>query len=126
MRPRKASFSGSTNGSTFRTCGSTRPGIPIPESSASWFYVFGSATLLCFILQIITGSLLAFVYVPSASEAYDSLLYLTYEQDLGWYLRAMHYWGSNFMVGAMLLHMTQVLSLWAPTSIRAKSLGCPV
>ncbi len=86
-------------------------GHPIPESAASWFYVFGSATLLCFILQIITGSLLAFVYVPSASEAYDSLLYLTYEQDLGWYLRAMHYWGSNFMVGAMLLHMTQVY-LW--------------
>jgi len=66
-------------------------GHPIPGSSASWFYVFGSATLLCFILQIVTGSLLAFVYVPSASEAYDSLLYLTYEQDLGWYLRAMHY-----------------------------------
>ena len=66
-------------------------GHPIPGSAASWFYVFGSATLLCFILQIITGSLLAFVYVPSASEAYDSLLYLTYEQDLGWYMRAMHY-----------------------------------
>ena len=83
-------------------------GHPIPKSSASWFYVFGSATLLCFILQIITGSLLAFAYVPSASEAYESLLYLTYEQDLGWFLRAMHYWGSNFMVGIMLLHMTQV------------------
>jgi ubiquinol-cytochrome c reductase cytochrome b subunit len=83
-------------------------GHPIPKSSASWFYVFGSATLLCFILQIITGSLLAFAYVPSASEAYESLLYLTYEQDLGWFMRAMHYWGSNFMVGIMLLHMTQV------------------
>ena len=67
-------------------------GHPIPQSSASWFYVFGSATLLCFILQIITGSLLAFAYVPSASEAYGSLLYLTYEQDLGWFMRAMHYW----------------------------------
>ena len=83
-------------------------GHPIPKSAASWFYVFGSATLLCFILQIVTGSLLAFVYVPSASEAYEALLYLTYEQDLGWYMRAMHYWGSNFMVGIMLLHMTQV------------------
>jgi len=83
-------------------------GHPIPKSAASWFYVFGSATLLCFILQIITGSLLAFAYVPSASEAYESLLYLTYEQDLGWFMRAMHYWGSNFMVGIMLLHMTQV------------------
>ncbi len=83
-------------------------GHPIPKNAASWFYVFGSATLLCFILQIVTGSLLAFSYVPSASEAYESLLYLTYEQDLGWFMRAMHYWGSNFMVGIMFLHMTQV------------------
>ncbi len=83
-------------------------GHPIPKSAASWFYVFGSATLLSLIIQIITGSLLAFAYVPSASEAYESLLYLTYEQDLGWFMRAMHYWGSNFMVGIMLLHMTQV------------------
>jgi hypothetical protein len=32
-------------------------GHPIPKCAASWFYVFGSATLLCLILQIITGSL---------------------------------------------------------------------
>ena len=83
-------------------------GHPIPKSSASWFYVFGSATLLCFVLQIVTGSLLAFAYVPSGEEAYPSLLYLTYEQDLGWVLRGVHYWGSNFMVAIMFLHMTQV------------------
>lgn len=83
-------------------------GHPIPKSSASWFYVFGSATLLCFILQIITGSLLAFAYVPSGSQAFETLEYLTYEQDLGWLLRGVHYWGSNFMVSIMLMHMVQV------------------
>jgi ubiquinol-cytochrome c reductase cytochrome b subunit len=83
-------------------------GHPIPKSSASWFYVFGSATLLCFMIQILTGILLALVYVPSASEAYTTLEYLTFRQELGWFLRATHYWGSNFMVGIMLLHVTQV------------------
>jgi len=83
-------------------------GHPIPKSSASWFYVFGSATLLCFMIQILTGIMLALVYVPSAAEAYTTLEYLTFKQDLGWFLRAMHYWGSNFMVGIMLLHVTQV------------------
>ena len=39
-------------------------GHHIPKSSASWFYIFGSATLLCLMLQIVTGSLLAFAYVP--------------------------------------------------------------
>src|SRR5262245_5486024 len=80
----------------------------VPASAESWFYVFGSGTLLCFILQIATGICLAFVYVPSANEAYTSLEYLNYKQHLGWFIRGMHNWGSNFMVGIMLLHMTQV------------------
>jgi len=83
-------------------------GHHVPASSGSWFYVFGSGTLLCFVLQIVTGTCLAFVYVPSASEAYTTLEYLTYQQSLGWFLRAVHNWGSNFMVAIMALHMTQV------------------
>jgi ubiquinol-cytochrome c reductase cytochrome b subunit len=80
----------------------------VPASAGSWFYVFGSATLLCFIIQIITGTCLAFVYVPSTNEAYTSLQYLNHSQYLGWYLRAVHNWGSNFMVFLMTLHMVQV------------------
>jgi ubiquinol-cytochrome c reductase cytochrome b subunit len=86
-------------------------GHPIPKSSASWFYVFGSMTLLCFTIQILTGILLALVYIPSASEAYKSLEFLNYQQELGWFLRGMHYWGSNCMVVVMFFHMTQVF-LW--------------
>src|SRR5262249_805588 len=48
-------------------------GHHVPASSASWFYVFGSGTLLCFVIQAITGVCLAFVYVPSASQSYRSL-----------------------------------------------------
>ena len=83
-------------------------GHHVPQSSGSWFYVFGSATLLCFLIQIATGIMLAMVYVPSAAEAYTTLEYLTFQQHLGWFLRGVHYWGSNFMVGIMLLHLTQV------------------
>ena len=83
-------------------------GHHVPASSGSWFYVFGSATLLCFILQIITGTLLALVYVPSTNEAWNSLQYLNHVQYLGWYLRALHNWGSNFMVALMTIHMVQV------------------
>jgi ubiquinol-cytochrome c reductase cytochrome b subunit len=83
-------------------------GHHVPANAGSWFYVFGSATLLCFIIQIVTGTCLAFVYVPSASEAWTSLQYLNQEQYLGWLLRAIHYWGGNFMVAIMTLHMIQV------------------
>jgi len=83
-------------------------GHAIPRSSASWSYVFGSATLICFVLQIVTGICLALVYVPSPNEAYASLEYLNYQQTLGWFLRAVHDWGSLFMVGLMTVHMIQV------------------
>ena len=86
-------------------------GHHVPQSAGSWFYVFGSATLLCLMMQLVTGTMLALVYVPSADEAYATLEYLTYHQTLGWFLRALHYWGSDFMVGIMCLHMTQVF-LW--------------
>jgi ubiquinol-cytochrome c reductase cytochrome b subunit len=90
------------------TAGHTAPG-----NTGSWFYVFGSGTLLCFILQIVTGVCLAFVYVPSADQAWTSLQHLNNDQYLGWFLRAIHYWGSNFMVGIMTLHMIQVFLLGA-------------
>ncbi|MDQ2844492.1 MAG: cytochrome b N-terminal domain-containing protein [Acidobacteriota bacterium] len=83
-------------------------GHEVPASAGSWFYVFGSATLLCFIIQIITGACLAFVYIPSTNEAFTSLQYLNHAQFWGWYMRAVHYWGSNFMVFIMTLHMIQV------------------
>jgi len=83
-------------------------GHTIPSSSASWWYVFGSATLVCFLLQIATGICLALVYVPSPDQAYQSLEYLDYRLTLGWFLRGVHYWGSNFMIALMTLHVIQV------------------
>jgi ubiquinol-cytochrome c reductase cytochrome b subunit len=83
-------------------------GHEVPASAGSWFYVFGSATLLCFIIQVISGSVLAFVYIPSTNEAFTSLEYLNHAQFWGWYLRGVHYWGSNFMVAIMTAHMVQV------------------
>jgi ubiquinol-cytochrome c reductase cytochrome b subunit len=81
---------------------------PVPRSTASWWYVFGSAALVVFALQFVTGILLALVYVPSAAEAWSSLQALNHDVALGWFIRAMHGWGSNFMVAIVLIHMMQV------------------
>jgi ubiquinol-cytochrome c reductase cytochrome b subunit len=81
---------------------------PVPRSTASWWYVFGSAALVVFLLQLVTGILLALIYVPSASEAWSSLQALNHDVALGWFIRAMHGWGSNFMVAIVLIHMAQV------------------
>jgi ubiquinol-cytochrome c reductase cytochrome b subunit len=84
---------------------------PIPREAAGpmgWWYVFGSASMTLLLLQILTGIGLALVYVPAADKAYDSLLYLNYEEPLGWFLRALHYYAGSGMVVLVLAHMTQV------------------
>jgi ubiquinol-cytochrome c reductase cytochrome b subunit len=84
---------------------------PIPREAAGpmgWWYVFGSASLTLLIVQILTGIGLALVYVPAADKAYDSLLYMDYQETLGWFLRALHYYAGSGMVVLVLVHMTQV------------------
>src|SRR6202161_4677435 len=85
----------------------------VPSSAISWSYVFGSATAVVLLLELVTGLCLALVYAPSADNAWQSLLYLNYQEPLGWFLRALHWWGSNFLVALMILHLLQVFVLGA-------------
>jgi len=80
---------------------------PTPSGSR-WWYVFGSSALTMLLLQIVTGICLALVYVPSAGEAWNSLDYLTYEQPLGWLIRAIHNNAATAMIVLMVAHMIQV------------------
>jgi ubiquinol-cytochrome c reductase cytochrome b subunit len=80
----------------------------VPENTSSWWYVFGSAATVLLGLQVMTGILLALVYAPSASHAWNSLQFLDHNVKLGWFLRAVHGWGSDFMVAVVLIHMAQV------------------
>lgn len=80
---------------------------PVP-TGARWWYVFGSATLTLFMVQVITGICLALVYVPAPDQAFQTLEYLNYDQYLGWLLRAIHYYAATGMVCMMFVHMTQV------------------
>jgi ubiquinol-cytochrome c reductase cytochrome b subunit len=81
---------------------------PVPRKTASWFYVFGSAALTVLGLQVVTGILLAILYVPSAGEAWNILQVLNHQVSAGWFMRALHGWGSNFMLAIVLIHMVQV------------------
>jgi ubiquinol-cytochrome c reductase cytochrome b subunit len=85
----------------------------VPENTSSWWYVFGSAATVLLGLQVVTGILLALVYTPSASHAWNSLQFLDHNVKLGWFLRAMHGWGSDFMIAVVLVHMAQVFTFGA-------------
>src|SRR5579872_1097928 len=75
---------------------------------ASYWYVFGSATLLVLTVQIITGIILTFYYSPSAPTAWESTKFI-YEQPFGTFLISLHYWGASAMIILMTLHLLQVL-----------------
>ncbi len=76
--------------------------------SAKWWYVFGSATLMFFTIQIVTGVCLGTMYAPSAAQAWESLRYIDEDVPFGWMLRALHGWSSTAMVVMMVIHMLQV------------------
>jgi ubiquinol-cytochrome c reductase cytochrome b subunit len=73
-----------------------------------WKYVFGSAVLTAFIMQVVTGIGLLTTYVPSTGGAYESLQYITHKAPLGAFLRGMHYWGASMMVVLITIHFLRV------------------
>lgn len=82
----------------------------IPASSG-WHQVFGSVATFAFLVQLLTGILLAFNYAPTAGEAYDSLKYIIMELTGGRLIRQLHHWGASLMIVVVVLHMVQVF-LW--------------
>jgi ubiquinol-cytochrome c reductase cytochrome b subunit len=85
---------------------------PVPRS-INWWYVLGSATLIAFVVQVITGVALAFSYVPAPNSAYETLEFITHQALFGNVVRGLHYWGSSAMVVLIFAHMVHVFLVGA-------------
>jgi ubiquinol-cytochrome c reductase cytochrome b subunit len=80
---------------------------PLP-AYAQWPQVLGLLTFVLFLFQMATGVLLAFYYQPAPATAYGSVLTIVQEATLGWYIHQMHYWGSNVLIGLLMLRMVRL------------------
>jgi ubiquinol-cytochrome c reductase cytochrome b subunit/menaquinol-cytochrome c reductase cytochrome b subunit len=82
----------------------------------NWFQTLGSATLTAFLVQAITGVILAMYYKPDPTinpatgtpVAWDSIRHITNDVTLGWLVRGMHRWGASLFIILMFFHMARV------------------
>jgi menaquinol-cytochrome c reductase cytochrome b subunit len=77
-------------------------------ADTNWFHTLGSATLTAFLVQVLTGSILAMYYKPDPDKAYESIRYITDDVTLGWLVRGMHRWGASVFIILMFFHMARV------------------
>jgi ubiquinol-cytochrome c reductase cytochrome b subunit len=90
-----------------------KPLIEHPVPPTGWDYTIGSAALIAFTVQVVTGVALAFSYVPTPDHAYESLEFITYGAILGSVVRGIHFWGASAMVLLVCAHAAQVFLIGA-------------
>lgn len=81
---------------------------PVPNHLKRWWFCLGGTPLYLFVVQIVTGILLAIYYQPSPAAAYDSVRYITESAAYGWYFRSLHKWAATLMIATIILHQMRV------------------
>ena len=79
----------------------------VPGDSG-WWHTLGSATLTAFLVQLVTGVILAMYYKPDPNAAYESIQHIQHDVTLGWLVRGMHRWGASIFIILMFFHMARV------------------
>lgn len=81
---------------------------PVPNHLKRWWFCLGGTPAYLFLVQIVTGILLAFYYQATPASAYESIRYITHEVNYGWFFRSLHKWAATFMIAAVILHQMRV------------------
>ena len=80
----------------------------LPVHLKTWLWALGGTPAVLFAVQVVTGILLTFYYVPQPMHAYESVRQITFSVRFGWLVRGLHQASAQLMVVAVLLHMIRV------------------
>ena len=80
---------------------------PVPRH-ITWLHCFGGLTFFSFIVQVVTGVIMTFFYIPSPDHAHDSVAWFQGSVPFGSIVRNLHRWGAYAMVVLVFLHMLRV------------------
>jgi hypothetical protein len=81
---------------------------PVPKFAMRWWYCLGGITAFLFVVQAVTGILLAFYYKPTSADAYASIQFIETQVRFGASIRAIHHWAANGMIVMCVAHMLRV------------------
>lgn len=86
---------------------------PVPKFATRWWYCLGGITAFLFVLQGITGIMLAFYYNPTPEGAYQSIQFIETQVRFGASIRMIHHWAANGMVVMCFAHLARVFIMGA-------------
>ena len=86
---------------------------PVPKFALRWWYCLGGITAFLFVVQAVTGIMLAFYYKPTPDQAFASIQFIENEVRFGASIRAIHHWAANGMIVMCLAHMLRVFVVGA-------------
>ena len=86
---------------------------PVPTWATRWWYCLGGITAFLFVIQAITGIMLAFYYQPTPEHAYASIQFIESGVRFGASIRAIHHWSANGMIVMVFAHMLRVFIMGA-------------
>ena len=81
---------------------------PVPNHMKRWWYCLGGTPAYLFVVQVVTGILLAIYYQPASTTAFESVRSITEDVSFGWYFRGLHKWAATLMIAAVVLHQMRV------------------
>jgi ubiquinol-cytochrome c reductase cytochrome b subunit len=90
-----------------------------------WSFLLGEIALWSFVILLLTGTFLAFFFVPSSapvvyhgsyvkldgitmSEAYQSTLNISFDVRAGLLMRQIHHWAADLFMAALTIHMLRI------------------
>lgn len=79
----------------------------------AWARTTAGVVVMLLSLQVITGLLLGFYYVPSTENAHTTVAYIEKVVPAGSWIRSLHHYGSMWLTLALVLHLAQMF--WRAT-----------
>ncbi len=70
--------------------------------------VLGLLAAIVFLLEVVTGTLLAFYYQPTPGTAFESTRTIVRDIPFGWFLHQMHTWGAWLLGGLVVLRLLRL------------------